>query len=81
MVCLINFNDFTRKAESYIDRTHVIKFDVDYFADTGTELWDSVYGLSAVGKKRGRGRVMGKIRKIDLNIGRKLGDGNAIPDF
>ena len=42
---------------------------------SGSELWHSVYGLSATGKKRGRGKMLSQAKKINLNKGQFMGKG------
>ena len=47
---------------------------------TGPELWKSIYGVSNVGQKRGRGRRKGPRQELrsDLNFGQKIGVGKYV---
>ena len=42
---------------------------------SGEQLWEGVTGVSNAGRKRGRGKRVGKKRVTDLNKGQKVGDG------
>ena len=42
---------------------------------TADQLWSGVTGVSNAGKKRGRGRRVGRKKRADLNKGQELGTG------
>ncbi|CAH1791852.1 unnamed protein product [Owenia fusiformis] len=42
---------------------------------TGKELWEGVTSVSSAGKKKGRGKRVGRMRQRDLNRGQVLGEG------
>lgn len=45
---------------------------------TADELWSGVVGVSNAGKKRGRGKRVGRKKSTDLNKGQVLGSGKDI---
>ena len=42
---------------------------------TASQLWEGVSSVSNAGRKKGRGRAVGRKKVTDLNRGQKLGDG------
>ena len=50
---------------------------VDWFfsAVSANELWDGVVGVSNAGRKRGRGKRVGRKKITDLNRGQVMGTG------
>ena len=46
--------------------------------DTAENLWNGVVGVSNAGKKKGRGKRVGRKKQTDLNRGQILGTGNEM---
>ena len=46
-----------------------------FLGKKGSELWDSVTSVSAAGRKKGRGKRVGRKKVTDLNRGQVLGTG------
>lgn len=49
-----------------------------FFLDTAEHIWKSVISVSNAGKKRGRGKGVGKRRAKNLNRGQVIGVGKYL---
>jgi hypothetical protein len=49
-----------------------------HVAAPAEQLWDGVSSVSNAGRKKGRGRAVGRKKITDLNRGQRLGDGGFV---